>query len=84
MTMPIILDNTQTMYLPMTKGHVSTFVIGGLNNAHNACCNVRQVQDSLSGNGTIVVFLTFFMILFALSAQSFSQIPSQPFNTSSC
>ena len=56
--MPIILDNTQTMYLPMTKGHVSTFVNGGLNNAHNACCNVRQGQDCLSGDGKIVVLLT--------------------------
>ena len=67
----MILDDIQTMYPTMTQGNVSTFVIGGLNNAHNACCNIRQVQDSLSGNGKIVVLLTFSMNLFALVCRIF-------------
>ena len=55
----------------MTKSQVPTFAIGCLNNAHNACCNVRQVQDSLSRNGKIVVLLTLSMNLFALLCRIF-------------
>jgi len=55
----------------MTESHVSTFVVGRLNNVHNACCNVRQIQDSLSRNGKIVVLLTLFMNFFAVLYRTF-------------
>ena len=54
-----------SLIVPTTKErHVSILVIGGLKNAHNVCCNVRQAQDSLGRDGKIFIPLTLFVNLY--------------------